>query len=363
MATGIANVGGVTRVGTAGATGTLWTGAKTNAYDTSPVLQGVAGGEYASAGAVGYIPEIWAGKLIERWYNASVIAAITSTDYEGLIKSYGDNVKIRSEPLIAVSDYEIGQALTYGVPGENMVELSIDTAKAWAFTIDDIDKHQSDLNLMSIFADAASEQLKVVVDKDVLTKMKDTAAAENRGKTAGAISGNLNLGTGVAFGDPLILSTSNLVVQTILDMGQALDEQNAPETGRWVVLPAWAIQNLKTPETGTNASSALVGANTMGDGTSILRNGKVGTIDRFTIYSSNQLPVANTTGGTPTVATTIYAGVPSSCAFASQIVKNETLPNPDSFGELMRGLQVYGYKTVKPEGLVQAVVSAVVGSA
>jgi len=348
---------GVTRATTA------WMANNTTAYAASATpndgaTPGTAGSAYGSDGSIGYIPEIWAGKLIERWYNASVIAAITSTDYEGLIKSYGDTVQIRSEPLIAVSDYTIGQALTYGVPGDNKVELSIDTAKSWAFTIDDIDKHQSDLNLMSIFADAASEQLKVVVDKDILTKMAGTADAKNKGSAAGVISGNIDLG-GPTATNGVVLATSNEVVNTILDMGQALDEQNAPETGRWVVLPAWAIQTLKSVETGVNASAALVGANTMGDSTSILRNGKVGTIDRFTIYSSNQLPVA--TKGTE-IQTTIYAGVPSACAFASQIVKNETLPNPDSFGELMRGLQVYGYKTVKPEGLVEALVTAVAGT-
>ena len=310
----------------------------------------------------GYIPEVWAGKLIERWYNASVIAAITSTDYEGLIKSYGDTVKIRSEPLISVTDYDVGEALSYEVPGEAVVDLTIDNAKAWAFTIDDVDAHQSDLNLMSIFADAASEQLKVVVDADVLGEMQDTASVDNKGATAGVISNNINLGTNV-IATGVVLDTSNEVVNLILNMGQALDEQNAPETGRWVVLPAWAIQKLKKPETGSSASSALVGANTMGDGTSILRNGKVGTIDRFTIYSSNQLPQETVAGTTAEEQTTIYAGVPSSCAFASQIVKNETLPNPDSFGELMRGLQLYGYKTVKPEGLVEARVTAVAGAA
>ncbi|RLD03462.1 MAG: hypothetical protein DRI65_12825, partial [Chloroflexota bacterium] len=169
-----------------------------------------------------------------------------------MIKSYGDNVKIRSEPLISVSDYEIGQALDYGVPGEALVELAIDTAKAWAFTIDDIDKHQSDLNLMSIFADAASEQLKVVVDADILTKMQTTADANNKGQTAGKISQNIDLGVGT-IANGALLSTSNEVVNFILDMGQALDEQNAPETGRWVVLPAWAIQTLKSVESGTNA--------------------------------------------------------------------------------------------------------------
>lgn len=354
---------GVTRSNNVATPLTAFVDATALPYSTDSSSGMDTGGQYMSDGTVGYIPEIWAGKLIERWYNASVIAAITSTDYEGLIKSMGDNVKIRSEPLISVGDYQIGQAIDYGVPGESLVELAIDTAKVWAFTIDDIDAHQSDLNLMSIFADAASEQLKVVVDADVLTKMKGTAkATENIGVAAGAISGNIDLGTDTLT-NGIILSTSNEVVNLILQMGQVLDEQNAPETGRWLVLPAWAIQTLKSVETGTNASAALVGANTMGDSTSILRNGKIGTIDRFTVYSSNQLPVNTRAGGTPEVQTTIYAGVPAACAFASQIVKNETLPNPDSFGELMRGLQVYGYSTVKPEGLVEAVIAPTLGVA
>ena len=289
----------------------------------------------------GYIPEVWAGKLIERWYNASVIAAITSTDYEGLIKSYGDNIRIRTEPAIAINDYTVGQPLDYEVPGQAMIELSITEAKSWAFTIDDIDKHQSDLNLMSIFADSASEQLKVVIDSDILVnKMKGTAHADNKGATAGVISGNINLGV---LNTPVAVTEVN-AVETILAMGQALDEQSAPETGRWVVVPAAFAAVLK--------DSVLKEANTMGDSQSIVRNGKIGMIDRFTVYTSNNLPSG---GGTATNEHTVYAGIPSACAFASQIVKNETLPNPDSFGELMRGLQVYGYKTVKPEGLVELV--------
>ena len=325
-------------------------------YSENPGTEGLMGSEYDSTGTTGYIPEIWSGKLIERWYNASVIAAITSTDYEGEIKNMGDNVIIRTEPSIQVSDYKIGQALTYEVPGSAQVELAIDTAKVWAFTIDDVDATQSDLKLMSIFANNASEQLKVEVDSAVLTKMVDTAqAVTNRGKVAGAVSGNLDLGAHAVNNDLIKLYSNDVdftagtglaeVTDFILSMGQALDEQNAPETGRWLVIPAWMVAMLK--------GSILREANTMGDGVSVLRNGKVGSIDRFTIYSSNQLPTV-TEATSLDVGTVIYAGVPSSCAFASQIVKNETLPNPDSFGELMRGLQVFGYKTVKPEGLIQA---------
>ena len=34
-------------------------------------------------------PEIWSGKLIEKFYAATVLSAISNTDYEGEIKSYG----------------------------------------------------------------------------------------------------------------------------------------------------------------------------------------------------------------------------------------------------------------------------------
>ena len=307
--------------------------------------------DYNSANRT-YIPELWAGKLVENWYKSSVIAAITSTEYEGLIKSYGDNVIIRTTPSISISDYAVGDALTYEVPADGSVELSIDKAKSWALSCDDIDKMQSDLNLMQIFTAAAAEDLKVAVDAHVLDEMLGDAIAANRGATAGAISGNINLGAPGA-GAPVAVTEAN-VIEFILRMGQALDEQNAPETGRWLVIPSAMTALLKDSE--------LKQAYLTGDSTSPMRNGKIGMIDRFTIYNSNNLPNGGDAGagvayGLGAGEFAIYAGVPSACAFAGQIVKNETLPNPDTFGELMRGLQVYGYQTVKPEGLVEGVVT------
>ena len=43
-----------------------------------------------------FIPEIWSGKLIENFYDATVLAAISNTDYEGEIRSMGDTVNIRT---------------------------------------------------------------------------------------------------------------------------------------------------------------------------------------------------------------------------------------------------------------------------
>ncbi|MBA1914630.1 hypothetical protein, partial [Escherichia coli] len=64
--------------------------------------------------------------------------------------------------------------------------------------------------------------------------------------------------------------------------GQVLDEQNIPEVGRWAVMPAWAGRMIKQSE--------LRQAYLSGDSVSMLRNGRLGMVDRFTIYISNLLP-------------------------------------------------------------------------
>jgi len=68
------------------------------------------------------------------------------------------------------------------------------------------------------------------------------------------------------------------------------------------------------------------------------------------IYTSNNLLNAN--GATSTDPSRCLVGHSSALAFASQFQKPEMLPNPRTFGTLCRGLNVYGYKTVKPEAMV-----------
>src|SRR5580765_5803375 len=82
---------------------------------TTPALYpaGSASGDYVAAG---FIPEIWSGKLIEKFYAATVLAAISNTDYEGEIKSYGDRVKIRTKPTITIQNYVADQLLALERP-------------------------------------------------------------------------------------------------------------------------------------------------------------------------------------------------------------------------------------------------------
>lgn len=294
-----------------------------------------AGGytDYSSSSTPGYIPEIWSGKLVEKFYATTCFGEIASTDYEGEVKGYGDNIVIRTIPDVTVSDYQIGSTFSqadYQVPASNQVELPIDKAKKFMLKVNTVDRTQSDLDLVEIFANEASMKLKIAIDTDVLQYAPDDAAAANTGATAGAVSGNLNLGT---TGAPVSFSTST-AVGYLITLGQAMDEQNIGDEGRWVVLPAWAIAKLK--------QSDLKTASLTGDAVSPLRNGKVGMVDRLTIYQSNLLDQNAT-------RTNIVAGVSTGLAFAAQITEMERMQNPWDFGHLQRGLCVYGRKVIEPK--------------
>jgi hypothetical protein len=295
----------------------------------------VAGGSVSYSGT--FIPEIWSKKLIEKFYDSTVLTAISNTNYEGEIKGQGDTVKIRTIPTLAINDYRSGQTLINQRPESNIVELLIDKGKYWSAVCDDVQHVQADLPMMNMWAQDAAEQMKIAVDVDVLHSIIPDVGAKNKGATAGRISNNINLGV---TGTPVALSRTN-ILEFILHMGQVLDEQNRPETGRFLVMPFWATTQLKL--------SDIKDASLTGDGTSPLRNGRVGMIDRFTIYQSNNLRFVQDGGNT---CFDILAGVKQGLTFASQLVKTETLRAESTFGDIMRGLQVYGFKVIDPDSLV-----------
>ena len=74
-----------------------------------PTLNGGTAAAYSGT----FIPEVWSGKLVEKFYDATVLAAIANTDYEGEVRGQGDLVKIRTKPTLAINDYTAGDTLTY----------------------------------------------------------------------------------------------------------------------------------------------------------------------------------------------------------------------------------------------------------
>jgi len=282
------------------------------------------------------IPVLYSTMMLAEFYDQTCLSEICNTDYENDIKQKGDSVVIPGLPEIEIYDHIDGQDLEVDNPAPNDVTMLINKGKYFNFPVSLILRRQSQVDVAAKWAAHAGMKMKIAINRTELALLPAEAHASNQGASAGAQSGDINLGVS---GTPLALTKSN-VLDIAEDAATVLDEQSAPEEGRYIVFPAWACNRIKL--------SDLKDASMTGDGRSTMRNGRLGVFDRFTFYSDNNL--ASTTDGSYKTWSCPF-GVKSACTFASQIVENETIDNQKAFGKLIRGLQVYGRKTTKPEGI------------
>ena len=264
--------------------------------------------------------------------------------YEGEIKKFGDTVWIRKDPMITVRDYQKGQNLVNEQPSSIAQSLLIDHGKYWSFVSYDLDRVQTDLKgCLARWADIGSYVIAKAIDTDVLAVMAAGGAAANIGTAAGLTSASFNLGTD---GSPRTVTKAD-INELFTDCATVLDEQNAPPTGRFLILaPSVA---------GLIAKSDLKNAMITGDATSIMRLGPdhLGQIAGFEVYKSTLLPY----GTSSTTCPYCIFGNTEATTFATQLVEAKIQDDPFGFGQLHRGLHVYGRKVVKPEGLGAALVS------
>jgi hypothetical protein len=206
--------------------------------------------------------------------------------------------------------------------------------------------------------------LKINIENEVFFNsfVTEGPAAANEGATAGAVSASYNLGTDIA---PIDQSTAENVLNAILRMSSVLDEQNVPEDGRFLIITPFDRHLLM--------QSSIAQAYFTGDQSSVVRTGKIGMLDRFDVYVSNLLPKgaagkalvpglsATSSGANLTDAKArrlMVAGTKHAVSFAMTVDKTEPLRNQTDFGDIVRGLAVYGRKVIKPEALVIAQVGA-----
>lgn len=322
------------------------------AFDTNPSYSGA------------FIPTLWSGKLLAKFYQNTMLSEVTNTDYEGELKNQGDTVRIRLAPSISISDYTVGQTLSYEVPTPIFQDMQVNKGKYFGVQVNDVLAYQSDMNLMNMFTEDAAKQLKIAIENEVFFNSFVTqgAATGNYGATAGKISAAYNLGTDTT---PIDQATPENVLKAILRMSTVLDEQNVPEDGRFLILSPYDRHLLM--------QSSIAQAYFTGDQSSTIRTGKIGMLDRFSVYVSNLLPrgeagkalvaglSATSTGGAVTNAKArrvMIAGTKAATSFAMTINKTEPLRNQTDFGDIVRGLAVYGRKVVKPEALAVAVVGS-----
>lgn len=299
---------------------------------------------YGSEANSQYIDKKFAKKVLLQYYNESTAVQMCNTDYEGEIKGSGDSVVVRKDPTINIGDYTVGATITYQVPEEDAQTMYIDQAKYAAFKIDTIDDLQSDIGLPNRFQNAAANDMKQVIDKEVFDYMVAGAAGatspagslvatNNKGIAAGEVSLDINLG---AFDAELTISATN-IHEYLVNLGTVLSEARITDMGRWACMNPAVAAFLQT--------SDLKRADITNDTKGAIRTGIIGQVAGMDIYVTNNM--FNYTNTATDRCYAILAGVNDFTSFAAQITEAETVTIPDSFGKNYRSLNVYGRKVLQ----------------
>ena len=293
-----------------------------------------------------FMPSIFSKKVLNFFRKASVAEAITNTDYAGEISGFGDSVKIIKEPEITVYSYERGADVTQTKLTDVETTLIVDVANAFKFKVDDIETAMSHVNFKEVASSSAAYALRDAFDEGVIAKIIAGVSASSPNHILGSDNatdlaagtfdgtGNLDLGFGTNEHDPLDL---------MAHMARLLDEQSIPEEGRWFLAPPSFYEQL------SQSSSKLMSVD-FNAGQGGIRNGLVssGKLRGFDMYKSNNIAAPSNAAGQ------VVCGHISSTATAQTITSTEVIRDPDSFGDIVRGLHVYGSKVLRGDAMVSA---------
>ena len=218
-------------------------------------------------------------------------------------------------------------SITYSELEPASKELVIDQKKFFAFKINDVAAVQSNMNIMEAHLQNAKKAIEEVQDSYLLSLHTD-------------VTENNTVGSDEY---PLVLNKSTIYAKFV-ELAYRLKNSNAVGTNShpWVVInPHIESFLLQSPE--------FINAYNVADET--LREGAIGRIAGMDVLVSTNLTA---------VGNRYYplAGTNEAITFASQLAKIESLRDKDSFSDLVRGLYLYGAKTVKPEALAKMIVAA-----
>lgn len=273
-----------------------------------------------------FIPEIWSKKLNQMLEKNCVMMQCVNKNWEGEISQQGDTVKIITPADVTVSTLT-SDDITYTSLAPKSQDLVIDQKKFFAFKIDDVAKVQSNMDIMEAHLVNAKKAIEEVQDSYLLAMHTDVTESNTVGSES----------------LPITLDKST-IYEHFVKLSLALKNSDAVHTGvrPWVVInPNIESYLLQSPE--------FIKAYNVADET--LRDGAIGRIAGMDVLVSTNLTDIDN-------KYYVLAGTNDAITFASQLAKIESLRDKDSFSDLVRGLYLYGAKTVQPKALAKMIVSS-----
>jgi hypothetical protein len=289
---------------------------------------------------------LWSDQLLTALRANLVYANMFNRDYEGTISRMGDNVRINGIGDVTISNYSkdsdinAPQALS-----DAQTQLTITQAKYYNFAVDDVDAAQAQPKVMAEAMSWAAYKMALTIDQYLAGFYTDAA------------SGN-TIGSSSSFTTPALPTQTNVGGgQTIYDylvtLNQYLSQSFVPKAGRIAVVPLWVTtllkQDIRFTSYNTPSARQTIETGDLGSGSG--EEGFVGTIDGLRIYESPNAPHLGGTVGVAGSQDVILAGHPMALSFAQGLTQTEAYRPPYRFSDAVKGLCLYGAKTVRPQAL------------
>ena len=297
-------------------------------------------------------PQIWSKVILAALQKNLVFGGpmVVNSDYEGEISGPGNVVHITQFGDPVISDYTPNSTLTYQALNDAGLDLNIDQAKSFSFSVDDVDRRQAAGDMQSYLEERASYKLADTADQ-YIAGLYTACATGNVLLGANASTSSLITGNGLT---PVVYSSTHpadFYQMVLLPLKVRLSQANIPMQGRYAVVPPWAEALLEQ----TQAFIAIT--DLQGQASEVFRNGMIGRAAGFDIYVSNNAPVFDVSNA----GSVVQAGHPMAITYGEQIVQVEALRLQTTFADGCRGLHVYGAKLVRPDAIAIAGVNRPAG--
>lgn len=267
-----------------------------------------------------FIKEVYNNtKLAKNYDNHGKAMQCVNKDYEGDIKQAGDTVHIRKRGDVSVKDYA-GTVVYDGISGTSDT-LVIDQKKYFAFEVDDIDKIQSDIELIKGYRERAMINVNLAKDSFVMSKYVNADSAND-------VSVTLTKNNAYAM--------LNEVMRKLTDSNAVIDGKQPNGQRPWIIVNPTITEIFRQ-------SPELIQATPQGE--KVIREGTLGVVAGFDLLESTNF--SSTGSGTYH----IMAGTNEAITFASQFEEFELVRLENSFGTGCRGLYIYGAKVVNAKAL------------
>lgn len=298
-----------------------------------------------------FIPALWADTLLAALRKNLVYGALFNTDYEGTIQRMGDTVKINAIGDITITSYTKDtdlnppQALT-----DAQTMLTISQAKYYNFEVDDVDMAQAHPEVMSEAMAWAAYKMALTMDQYYAGFYTD------------AVSANL-VGSSGSFVTPQAATQSNVGGgQTVYDylvvLSQYLTQQAVPKMGRWCVVPPWVktylTQDIRFTSFNTDAGRQTILTGKLDASAGMASDAYLGKVEGMDVYESLNAPNLGGTSGQSGSQDVVLAGHRMAVTKAEGINKVEAYRPPYRFADAIKGLALYGAKTVRPYAIAAA---------